>query len=163
MKWEKTNSSEQHESYRLTEGEKTLLTLTLQPFSNAIRVECKKQQQVFLVRKEGFLKNKTVLRNEYGVRIGELGQHQEQRFIELNGERFFYQVENNPLGELVLFKERPDNPLVRCGLKTDLDKPGIRFSGEENLMDTPHPGLLMALCWYLFLPVARENVAEYAH
>ena len=162
MRWESDNSTNNHEIYHLYKDDKKILTLSLNPFSNSARVECEKQKRVFLIRKEGFRRNKTVLRNEYGIKIGELGQDNNVNFIDVNDERFFYSIENNPLAELVLYKETKDKPFVSCGLSTKKGNAAVKFSKDKTLSETAHPGLLMALCWYMFLPVAKENVAEFA-
>jgi hypothetical protein len=162
MRWESDNSTNNHEIYHLYKDDKKILTLSLNPFSNSARVECEKQKRVFLIRKEGFRRNKTVLRNEYGIKIGELGQDNNVNFIDVNDERFFYSIENNPLAELVLYKETKDKPFVSCGLSTKNGNAAVKFSKDKILSETAHPGLLMALCWYMFLPVAKENVAEFA-
>ena len=162
MRWESDNSTNNHEIYHLYKDDKKILTLSLNPFSNSARVECEKQKRVFLIRKEGFRRNKTVLRNEYGIKIGELGQDNNVNFIDVNDERFFYSIENNPLAELVLYKETKERPFVSCGLSTKNGNAAVKFSKDKILSETAHPGLLMALCWYMFLPVAKENVAEFA-
>ena len=69
---------------------------------------------------------------------------------------------NNPMAELVLYKESIDHPFVTCGLSTKEGNPSVNFTKDKKLSDATHPGLLMALCWYMFLPVAKENVAEFA-
>ena len=66
MRWETISTTDNHEVYRLKHHEKTILTLTLHPFSNTARVEKEDEKRVFQIRKEGFRRNKTVLRNEYG-------------------------------------------------------------------------------------------------
>jgi hypothetical protein len=162
MRWESAESTNNHETYHLYKDDKKLLTLILNPFSSTARVECNKQKRVFLIRKEGFLRNKTVLRSEYGIKIGELGQENKENFIEVNNERFYYTTHNNPLAELVLYKESKDKPFVTCGLSTKDGNAAVHFTKDIQLSDTSHPGLLMALCWYMFLPVTKENVAEYA-
>ena len=125
-------------------------------------MECDKQKRVFLIRKEGFLRNKTVLRNEYGMKIGELGHENKENFIDVNDERFYYTTHNNPLAQLVLYKDSKDKPFVTCGLSTKEGTAAVHFTKDKQLADTSHPGLLMALCWYMFLPVTKENVAEFA-
>ena len=162
MRWQTANSTSNNEVYHLYKDDKKILTLTLNPFSNSARVECEKQKRVFLIRKEGFRRNKTVLRNEYGIKIGELGQDNNENFIDVNDERFFYTIQNNPLAELVLYKETKDKPFVSCGLSTKKGNADVKFTKDKILSDTAHPGLLMALCWYMFLPVAKENVVEFA-
>jgi hypothetical protein len=162
MRWETVNSASNNEVYHLYKDDKKILTLALNPFSNSARVECEKQKRVFLIRKEGFRRNKTVLRNEYGIKIGELGNENKENFIDVNDERFYYLIQNNPQPELVLYKESKDRPFVTCSLSTKEDGPAVHFTKDKNLSETTHPGLLMALCWYMFLPVAKENTVEFA-
>lgn len=162
MRWETVKSSPEQEIYNLYKGDEKRLTLIYNPFSSSARVECNKEKRVFLVRKEGFRRNKTVIRNEYGIKIGEFGLENKQHFIEVNNERFFYSTHNNPLAELVLFKESKEHPVISCGLKADSDKAGVYFKKDKTLGEMPHPGLLMALCWFMFLPVAKENTVEFA-
>ena len=162
MRWETASTDSANEIYHLYKDDKKILTVILNPFSNSARVECDKQKRVFLIRKEGFRRNKTVLRNEYGVKIGELGQETKGNFIDVNSERFFYSTQNNPLAELVLYKETKDKPFVSCGLSVKEGTTAVHFAKDKQLSDTSHPGLLMALCWYMFLPVTKENVVEFA-
>ena len=153
MRWESVSSTSESEVYHLYKGDKNLLTLTLNPFSNSARVECNKQKRIFFIRKEGFLRNKTVLLCEYGTRIGELGHENNEPFIILNDEKFFYTSDESTDGELLLYKENKENPIVTC-------KSAENFKKEKSLADTSHPGLLMALCWYMFLPATKEKNTE---
>jgi hypothetical protein len=162
MRWESITSASNNEVYHLYKDDKKILTITFNPFSSSARVECEKEKRVFLIRKEGFRRNKTVLRNEYGIKIGELGNDNKENYIDVNDERFYYAIQNNPLAELVLFKESKDRPFVTCGLSTKEGDPSVTFTKDKKLSNTTHPGLLMALCWYMFLPVAKENVSEFA-
>lgn len=163
MRWESVgSSSSDHETYHLYKDEKKILSLALNPFSNTARVECDQEKRVFVIRREGFLRNKLVIRNEYGIKMGELGQENKERFIAINNERFYYTVHNNPLAELVLYKETKEEPFVTCGLKTNASNPSVEFTRNSQIAGVSHPGLLMALCWYMFLPVTKENVAAFA-
>ena len=161
MRWESAGTGNSNsEIYHLYKDDKRILTLVLNPFSNTARVECEKQKRVFLIRKEGFRRNKTVLRNEYGIKIGQLGQENNEQFIDVNDERFFYTTHKNPLSELVLYKESIEQPFVTCGFNVKEGQSGLKFEKDNQLSGTSHPGLLMALCWYMFLPVTRENSVE---
>jgi hypothetical protein len=162
MRWESATATNNNEVYHLHKGDKKLLTLTFNPFSNSARVDCDSEKRIFLIRKEGFRRNKTVLRTEYGFKIGELGSENNKNFITVNEERFYYTIHNNPLAELILYKESKENPFVVCGLSTEKGNTAVHFSKDSTLANAPHPGLLMALCWYMFLPVTKENVVEFA-
>ena len=156
MRWELVSSDARQEVYHLFKNDKKILTLIINPFSNTARVECANEKRVFQLRKEGFLRNKTVIRNEYGIKIGELGQENKENFIDVNNERFNYNIEEAPLAKLVLYKEAKDKPFVTCGLSAGEGSPGVNFKKDKSLGTASHPGLLMALCWYMFLPVAKE-------
>jgi hypothetical protein len=159
MRWETVTATANNEIYNLWHNDKKILTLTLHPFSNSARVECGDEKRVFLIRKEGFRRNKTVLRNEYGIKLGELGVEDKGNFIDVNKERFYYTIHNNPLAQLVLYKESIDNPFVVCGLNVTNGNASVHFKKNKDLIS--HPELLMALCWYMFLPVTKE-VPEFA-
>lgn len=161
MKWEAIKITPEQEIYHLYKDDTLRLVLIYNPFSSSARVECNKEKRVFLIRKEGFLRNKTVIRNEYGIKIGELGQDSGQRYIIVNDEKLYYNTRNNPLAELVLFNKTADEPVISCGLHTSNGKADVAFKKDKTLGDMQHPGLLMALCWYMFLPVAKENTVAY--
>ena len=152
MKWQIAKSTLKHEIYELWNKEKKLLTLEFHPATNSARIEYADEKRVFLIRKEGFLKNKTVLCNEYGIRLGYLAQDNKESYIALNNERFFFDINKNPLPELIIYKESKDEPLVIC----ELDVKNNTL--EANL----YSSLLLALCWYMFLPVSRKQTEEYA-
>jgi hypothetical protein len=165
MKWEITSTSDRQQVYELWHKEKKLLTLDFHPFTNSARIEYADEKRVFMIRKEGFLRNKTVLRNEYGVRMGQLGYDKSnatEGHIELDGEKFFYIIQNNPAPELVIYRDTKDKPFVICGLKVNNGDASVRFNNQTTLSPSQH-FLLMALCWYMFLPVAKESLLEYAH
>lgn len=157
MRWESDLSTTGNEVYHLYKGDKHLLTLTLNSFSNAARVECNKQKRIFFIRKEGFLRNKTVLLNEYGIRIGELGHENNETFIAINDEKFFYTTNDNPKEELIFYTESKEKPIVTCNLTVKNGNSNVSFEKNKKLSETSHPGLLMALCWYMFLPATKEK------
>ena len=158
MKWENITSTSSSETYQLRHNDKKLLTLTLHPFSNTARVDCEDEKRVFLIRKEGFRRNKTVLRTEYGIKLGELGTDEKGNFVTINEDRFYYSTRQNELTELVLYKDEIGQPLVVCGLDINNGDTSLRFTDKNSPVS--HPELLMALSWYMFLPVAKEAMAE---
>ncbi len=160
MRWETISCTSSNEIYQLWHKDNKLLTLTLHPFSKTARVECEEEKRVFLIRKEGFRRHKTVLRSEYGIKLGELGTEEKESFIDVNNERFYYTIRYEPQPELVLYKESPDKPFVVCGLDISNGDSFIQLMKDKNL--TSQTGLLMALCWYMFLPLTKEKAAELA-
>jgi hypothetical protein len=155
MRWETISATSSNEIHELWHEDRKLLTLTLHPFSNTARVESEEEKRVFLIRKEGFRRNKTVLRNEYGIKIGELGHDSHENFIDVNNERFYYTIHNNPLAELVLYKESKEQPVISCKLSVNTGNASMQVQRNKNATFS-YSSLLMALCWYMFLPVATQ-------
>jgi hypothetical protein len=160
MRWEFINTNSTNEVYHLYKDDKKILTLVLNPFSNSARVECENEKRVFLIRKEGFLRNKTVIRNEYGYKMGELGHEHQENYININDDKFFYKTQDKPEAELVLYKDSIENPFVSCTMSSNDGDKSVHFTKDNNLSKTSHPGLLMALCWYMFLPVTKKIIPE---
>jgi len=166
MKWQTVTTGINHSAYALWNNGRKLVTLVFNPSSSAARVEYAGEKRVFLVRKEGFLKNKTVLRNEYGVHICHTGSENNEEFIEMDNERYYYSVETNDEPAVTIYKESKDHPLAFCELDVDQKDMIIDLSGEnKSLKDDAKYSLLMMLCWYLFKsvkPVKKEEQLELA-
>jgi hypothetical protein len=162
MKWESVTHTLGYSVYALWNNGRKLVTLVYNYTSGAARIEYEDERRVFLIRKEGFMKNKTVLRNEYGVRIGHAGTENNELFIELDNERFFYFVDNKEEPSVTIYKESKDQPLAVCGLNIEKGKSLKSFGKDKIIRDDAHYSLLMTLCWYLFHPVKKEDQLQVA-
>lgn len=162
MKWESVTSTLGYSVYALWNNGHKLATLVFNFSSNAARLEYANEKRVFLIRKEGFRKNKTVLRNEYGVRIGYAGTENNEAFIELDNERFFYSVDNKEEPVVTIYKDSKDHPLAVCGLNVDKGKSLNTIGKDKSIRDEAHYSLLMTLCWYLFHPAKKETQLQVA-
>lgn len=159
MKWETVTSSIGQTVYTLWKNGRKLSTLVFNSTSNAARIEYADQKRVFLIRDEGFRKNKTVLRTEYGIRIGHTGTENHENFIVLNNERYFYSVDDTKEPAVTIYKESIDHPLAVCSLNIQNDML-TRAGSKKPMHEKTLYSLLIGLCLYLFNPVANEkNVA----
>jgi hypothetical protein len=151
MNWKQIHSESPHEQYELWHDEKKLLSLEYHSFTSSARIEYEDTRRVFLLRKEGLLRNRIALRNEYGVRIGRLTfdkSKPNEGLLELDNKKFSFGMQNGEKGGLEIRSE-DNQPLVHCGMGSDQKVTTSRVPGQaENF-------LLMALCWYLFLPQAE--------
>lgn len=157
MKWEKVTSTIGHSAFTLWNNGRKLVTLVFNPSSNAARLESGDEKRVFLIRKEGFLKNRTVLRNEYGVEIGRAGSENNRPYIDIDNQRFFYEMdESSAHSSLSIYSAAESNaPLAVCEI--DSSDPIAAPVRSQTGFDSPaRYSLLMALCWYL-LPLVRNN------
>jgi hypothetical protein len=157
MNWETITSGIGQKVYALWNNGRKLLTLAFHS-TNFVRIERAGEKRAFMIRYEGFLKNKLVMRNEYGIRIGQASAENNENVIALNDERFFYTITDEKEPQVIIYKESKENPLAVCALNLDNDK-NILPSANSS---ATYQSLLLALCWYLFLPVVKENVPEYA-
>jgi hypothetical protein len=159
MKWESVKSTIGYPVYTLWNNGRKLVTLVFNSSSNAARIDYADEKRVFLIRKEGFRKNKVVLRNEYGVRMGYAASDANGNFIEVNNEKYFYNVETTNDPAITIYKEK-DQPLAVCQLNLEDSDMVIDLSGKnKTIKDETRYSLLMTLCWYLFEPVKSRNLS----
>jgi hypothetical protein len=163
MKWEAVASTIGYSVYALWNNGKKLVTLVFNSSSNAARIEYGDEKRVFLIRKEGFLKNKTVLRNEYGIHIGHTGTENNEDFIVLNNQRYFYSVNNNSKDPaLTIYKDDKAQPIAVCELAVEEKDMLVDLAGRTKIKDDAKNSLLLTLCWYLFHPTQTQRPVEYS-
>ena len=163
MRWEQISDNEGKEVYELRHDEKCLLTLTDNVIAGTVRVETPSEKRTFVIGKEGFFNNKTVLRNEYGMRIGELGIENNENFIEMENERFHYTINGNSPVEFIIYKKSKENPIITCKLNTSFPAHDAMLAKRKKLFGTlNYASLLMSMCWYILPVIAKKNMAEYS-
>ena len=148
MKLQTVTSRIGHSAYALWNNGRKLFTLVFNQSSNAARVEFADEKRVFLIRKEGLLRNRTVLCNEYGVRIGHTGSEHNRRFIVINDQRYFYQLDKSEPA-LSIYKDPAEQPVAVCKLEG---------SNPSQFRDRAQHGLLMTICWCLFQPAVHPQL-----
>ena len=93
---------------------------------------------------------------------GFLVNDSKEAYVELNNEKFFYLIKDNPKPELIIYKESKDDPLVVCGMDMNNENITRDITNKKGLPNSLRSSLLLALCWYIFLPVAKEHALEYS-
>ncbi len=157
MKWETVTTGIGQKVYALWDNGRKLLTLAFNSSSNFAKMEYGDEKRAFTLRYEGIFKNKMVMRNEYGVRIGQVNAETKENLVALNDERLHYTITDDKEPRLIIYKDSVDKPLAVCALKLENEKGILPLKPEAT-----HQSLLLALCWYLFLPAANKQVPEYA-
>lgn len=158
MQWETSQSQSGQKEYILWHKNDKVLTLHFHPATNAARVESAREKRVFQIRKEGFLKSKTVMRNEYGVLIGQVRHENKENTIEMENERFFYFTRKRQLSEIIVYKESKEEPVAVCTLNIE----ALNFSKDNSLPGKLESGLLLSLCWYLENRKVKERESALA-
>jgi hypothetical protein len=161
MKWIKVKSSADRNDYELWNDDHRSLTLTLFP-SGFTQIDCDDLRRKFIIEKKGLLRARNILRNEYGIKMGQVvfeKAHNHEGTIEIEDHHLQYAIFNRPVKELVIYKNSKDEPLLVCGI---MDNTEQSFGNQKNLPDAEHAALLLVLSWFLFTPVSKESMPEYA-
>lgn len=148
MKWLLISSSLQQEIYELRNSKEKLLTLTYHSASGTLRISADDEKRVFLIGREGFLRRHTVLRNEYGVRMGQLsyeGNLESQGNIDVDNRQFSYILQNNPSLKAAIYRNA--EMLAVC----ELPATSKNDSNNEN-----YDLLILMLCWYMSTAVKKQ-------
>jgi hypothetical protein len=162
MKWISMRKASKNEFYELWDNTKKILSLALNSDLNTARIEHKENKRMFMIERTGFLKNRTVLKNEYGVTVGAFGAEKwnsPEEFVDIDNERYYYTIEQNNNPELVIYKGGKKQPLISYCLGDPEAKSKIGPVPKGN----KYAYVLMALCSYLFSPInSKERSLELA-
>lgn len=162
MKWVNVNNSISGDHYELWNKELKLLDLHISSRTRIARVESATDKRLFFVEKRGFLHAKTVIRNEYGIKLGELFTESNESFIQLDGFRYVYRFPQSANDPLIIYNESRTIPVLSCDLSQVFQKiPGI-LERPASFHDSSYPALLMALCWNLQKTTVGDRLKETA-
>ena len=152
MKWLAITTRVQEKIYELWNSKEKLLTLAYHPASGTLRLSADDEKRVFLIGREGFLRRRTVLRNEYGIRIGQLtydNNQDNQRLIDVYGENFTYVLQGDPNPKGIVYR----NTEVLAASELPVISEDINSDNYDLLM--------LMLCWYISTTI-KKQVEEYA-
>jgi hypothetical protein len=152
MKWHSTNKDSHQEVYELWDAKEKLLVLAYHPDSATLRISADNEKRVFLIGRKGFLRRRTVLRNEYGVRMGQLIDDTnlaKQGTIEIYKDGFTYVLQNDNKPKASIYRNA--EMIIECEL------PDV----SKNISSDNHDLLMLTLCWYISTSV-KKQVIEYA-
>jgi hypothetical protein len=138
MKWVLANSNQHQQVYELWNNEEKLMAFSHHVIRGTIRI-VSDDPRVFQLRKEGFLKNRTVLLNEYGIKLATLFEETETQngLIEMEQKKFRYSIHNRLYKEVFIYAGEEKTPLFSCDLPSTLNH---------------HRALLLVLCWFNLQP-----------
>lgn len=162
--WIPIQSETAFEEYELWNGIKSLMTLSIDLEENKVRVVCDDYRRDFHIENERLLLNKTILKNEYGIKVGELGQElfsHNEGYIVLNEEHFHYAVQTDPFAELAIYRKSRKKPVLKCTISSNEKRSSVNYSKNEESNSKNYNCLLIALCWFLLMPMAKRNEIEY--
>ncbi len=149
------------EGYELWADEKKLAAISFSSRSPVARVVSNSEKRLFFFEKKGILAHRTIIKNEYGIKMGEVEEEKpgtKMSRLELNEKNYYYIFNKNNSGELKVYDEATKQSLLTCSFNTVT----TGLAKTRSLTDTKFPSLLLVLCWYAFQPhtaVSSEAMA----
>lgn len=147
MKWISTTNDIYGEGYELWAGDNRLVRISFSQHTRIGRVMSSIGKRLFFFEKKGLFIPKSVITNEYGIRMGMVGEEKPgQGHLEFEGRRYAYSFNTNDNGNLVIYDEETRKNLLSCSFNAVMYK----IAKTRSLLDTKIPSLLLVLCWYAF-------------
>lgn len=150
MQWVKVQSSSPSETFELWSGGKKVAGASFNNTSRIIRMASAVGRRLFFYGNKGWLVQKPVIKNEYGITLGKLEfstESGEKGYVELDGKKYNYHLQADESISLQLFTDTTNQPITSCSFASVLSK---GFTKTKSLMNTRFPQLLLLLCWYSF-------------
>ena len=163
MKWVLTNNKKALlQEYHLLDEKNTKAIVKYNPVHRSARISIGDRHRLFFIESAGSLTGKYIFKNEYGLEVGMMSNDRwgKEGSITIESKKYIYKIQNNPLAELTIYDGGTHKALVSCGVSTGINGTSLSLSQQTNNADSNY--LLLGLCWFLFLPVAKENIVEYA-
>lgn len=160
MKWVKDNSET---NYVLKHNNEVILKMHFDYDNKGVKATCQSISKTFVIEAESFWKSNILIKeNEIIIAKTTTDKwYSSLSTLEINEQKIKFKYRNNPLAEIVFFTETEENLLLSCGLKPD--KKGMTetvINLAEALIENPIKPYLLAICWYIFKPIAEENTVD---
>jgi hypothetical protein len=150
MKWISVNNGSAVENFELWNDDNKLAGISFSRHTRFARIVSNLGKRIFSFEKKGFLSEKEVLKNEYGIRMGkveELKPGTGKGYVELDGKKYFFEYNKNNSGELMLYDESMQKNLLSCSFKSIVSS---LTKTKSLLTGSRFASLLLVLCWYTF-------------
>lgn len=152
MKWVSVNNGTSPENFELWGDEKKLADISFSKHTHFARIVSNLGKRIFSFEKKGFLSTKEIIKNEYGIKMGEVEEAKTgtKGHVELDGKKYFFVYKEKKSGELMLYDEFMKENLLTCRFNTGTNS----FTKPKSLSAGKFSSLLLMLCWYIFQPHA---------
>ena len=152
MKWVSVNTGTANETFELwNDDDRKLANISFSNRTRFARIVSSFGKSIFSFEKRGFLLPKEVVKNEYGIKMGEVEESRPgsgKGQVMLDGKKYLFVYNENNSGELVLYDELMQKSLLTCSFS--MVNKGLMKT--KSLFDNKFASLLLVLCWYTFQP-----------
>jgi len=157
-------SSDAYENFLFKEDDNTVLKLRFNPYLNTARIETENEKRVFIIEDEGLLKTKLVLKNEYGVRMGQMvfdNWDEQHGTVVIENSRFRFAIRKAPTAELQIYTYSGKNLIYNCNLSFE---PPDSYSGtgqaHQPVLKNYPSSYILALSWYILQHSVKQKEPE---
>jgi hypothetical protein len=143
--------------YAFMQDETTLATMEIARASTERKAAVTIDKEHYTIEKVGFWKNRIEISDRSGKVIATCATEKwyaNTMTLDYKGHNYTLRVRNNPLAEWVIQAHNSD--LLAYGLMIHEGNAAIKLTAAP----THHDLLLDCLLWYLFVPIATENVDD---
>jgi hypothetical protein len=151
------------EDFHLKEDNLTVLKLRYKQDLHTARIETESARRVLIIDNEGLFKTKLILKNEYGIMIGQLTYDNfsdSHGSVEIEETRFRFSLQRTPATELYIYKNSRKNLLYSCLLSYEEKNYNPTSSeSDSRVFKTQSSSLIIAVSWYLFLKNSGKEKA----
>ena len=149
MKWIPINTRRDgiHE-YHLIEDDQLNMVLKFNPETHSVRINSGTNQRLFFLENSGALTGKYVLKNEYGMPIGQLNSDKWNAgggIINIDANKYTYRINHH--AEIIL--SIYDNDHHHLPLNCELEGNFTGHIADSKLLNADTSSLLLGLCWLL--------------
>lgn len=162
MKWVLISSQQSLlQEFHLVENGNCRVIIKYNPVHGSARLSCEGNHRLFYIESTGALTGKYIFKNEYDMETGHMNYDKwfgKEGSVTIESKKYDYRIAGNSVPELIVYNANSAEALANCEVAND----GYSIpSNGQNSSEANH-FLLLALCWYLFLAVVKEGVADYA-
>jgi len=163
MKWVQINNKRNLlQEYHLTDNGDTRVVVKYNPVQQSARVTVGDMHRLFFIEHTGSFTGKYLFKNEYGMEVGWMSNDKRgnEGSITIESQQYIFKIDNNPPATLTIYDSSKQQALAGCGLATNISGTSLSLAAQHTHAGTHY--LLLSLCWFLFLPIAKENIVHYA-
>lgn len=146
------------------ENEECKAVMKYNPLHRSARLSCGHLRRLFYIESTGSITGKYIFKNEYGMEIGNMTHDKwfgKDGSVTVESTKYAYTIQHIPKVELTVFNGTSQQQLLSCGFTTD-NNPASGSLASSPTADIHINCLLLGLCWYLLIGVAKDNVVEHA-
>jgi hypothetical protein len=152
-KWDKL----EERRYSFSVDNKNVGEMEITLNSNDSKANCRIGNEEFIIKRTGFWKSSIEIMNMKEETVAKTyfeKWYANSSVLEYGDKKYKLIVHNNPLAEYSIIEGNKN--LIAYGLSTDNGKVNVKITMENSTTDF----LLDFLLWYLFVPIATENMGD---